>query len=543
MDRQASAVLSNAKDPDLIGAVLELVSELRLSEVLRRTARTASVLVDARFGALAVLDMDDRVVELVELGTGDGAAAWLGMLLDVAPLGLLRTEPELADPSPRDHAPETPKACALGVPIRSRRGFRANIYTADKSDSQGFTDADESLLVSFAAVAGAVIDNAHLHEEAQQRELWVALQSQIATLLLGGMDSDEVLDVVARGARELTDSELSTVLVHDGFSSLTLRAADGQGVRQLVGATFPIETTISGDIIRTGEPVLLADASKVEPTSEPLLSLGGIGRAIFVPLAAGGDTIGTLAVGRRAGRTPMSQMDVWLLESFAAQVSVALEYGRARAELERLAVVEDQERIARDLHDTVIQQLFATGMSLQATAHRLTDAAASERLQQAVDMLDTVIHDIRAAVFALGSPNRRNGGMRATVRDLASQMFGTSGLTLKLHLDGPIDTIIGPDTQQHVLATLREAMSNVARHAHASRVDVFLRVGPDIVVRVVDDGVGIDARRPQGSGLANLRARAQGLGGEFEVTAPTTGGTTLEWRVPLTRGPEGAEAQ
>lgn len=518
-------------DRALISAVLELVSELRLAEVLRRIVRTASILVDARRGAVAVLDVQDQVVELVEPGLQGDQGSLAFLVSEGLPIGLLTS----ASPTQGE-----PAAFALGVPIRSRRGFRANIYTADKRDGAGFTSSDEALLVSFAAVAGAVIDNAQLYEEGQQRELWVALQSQIATALLAGVDIDQVLDLVARGARELTDADASTVLLYDGSSSMSLRAADGRVVHQLVGRMFPLDRTISGDVIETGEAVLLQHGSSSEATDEPLLCVEGMGRAIFVPLVADGGTTGTLAVGRLAGRTPLAQTDFWLLESFASQVSVALEYGRARTELQRLAVVEDQERIARDLHDTVIQQIFATGMSLQATAHRMSDAAAAERVQQAVDMLDRIIRDIRSAVFALGSPVRNNGGMRATISALASQMFEPSGVTPRLHFDGPVDTAIRPDAEEHVVATLREALSNVIRHARASRVDVFVHVGSEIVLRVADDGVGVGDHGAPRSGLLNLRARAEALGGEMLLTAPPTGGTTLEWRVPLA-GPRPAD--
>ena len=516
MDWQGSAVLCSAKHPDVMSAVLELVSELRPADVIRRIARTAPMLLDASCGAVAVLGPDDRVVELVEHEGGSASPPLSQLIGGTAPLGFLGTHP-----------------CALGVPIRSRRGLRANLYIAGRTDRAEFTDADEDLLSSFACVAGAVIDNAQLYEEGQQRELWVALQSQIATMLLAGVDMEDVLDVVARGARDLTEADSSTVLLYDGASSLTVRAADGQSVRLLVGDTFPADVTISGSIVKSGESLLLSDFSTAEATGEPLLCVGGIGQAIFVPLVAGGGIAGTLAVGRRAGRAPLSQTDIWLLESFASQVSVVLEYGRARAEIERLAVVEDQERIARDLHDTVIQQLFATGMSLQATAHRMVDAPAAQRVQQSVDVLDHVIRDIRAAVFALGSPVRRKGGMRATVQELAAQLSEASGLRPELHFDGPIDTAIGPGAEQHVLATLREALSNVNRHASASRVDVFLQVGPDIVVRVVDNGIGLDPRGIPGNGLANLKARAEALGGTMSTAGEPGGGTALEWRVPL----------
>lgn len=535
MSRRTSLLPRDGEDSELISAVLELVSELRLAEVMRRIVRTASILVDARSAALAVLGADDRVVELIGTNAGSGAGSFGRLLSDGAPLGFL-PQPVQSPGQPDDGAtpslsPDTSKALALGVPIRSRRGFRANIYAADRTDGEEFTEGQEALLVSFAAVAGAVIDNAQLYEEGQQREMWVALQGQIATSLLAGVHIDEVLDVVASGARELTGADSSSVLLFDGSAGMVLRAADGQRIRPLVGRTFPAENTVSGGIIQSGEPVLLEDTSPIGPTSEPLLADGGVARAIFVPLVAGGGVIGTLAVGRVAGRSPLNQTDFWLLESFASQVSVALEYGRARSELQRLAVIEDQERIARDLHDNVIQQIFATGMSLLATAHRMTDAAAAKQVEKSVDMLDSVIREIRSAVFALRSPTEDSGGMRQTLQGIASQLFDQSAVTARLHFDGPVDTAISAEAEQHVVATFREALSNVKRHAQATRVDVHLHIGSDVVLRVIDDGVG--CRSAPRSGLINLKARAEDLGGEMLLTTRATGGTTLDWRIPL----------
>ena len=514
---------------EIVGALSDFVSEFRLSEVLAQVVRTALRLVDASDAFLAVLDREDRILELVR-ACGPSPAE---------PLPLPGSS-EL----PAERAPSLERAIGEGatlpnrhfvkVPVRSRRGFRGDLYTVQ--DQGVYSDADEALLTSFAAVAGAVIDKAQLYEEGRRRELWVALQGEIATALLAGANMVEVLDSVARGARELTDSDFSTVLLYDGSSSLTLSAADGLASRDLVGETFLADTTISGTVIETGEPMIITDGTSEERTREPLFTFGVIGGALIVPLPAKGRATGTLAVGRMPGSPPLTQTDFWLLESFASQVNIALEYGRTRCELERLAVVEDQERIARDLHDTVIQQLFATGMSLQATAQRTPDCRTAERIQLAVDSLDTVIRDIRSAVFALHSTVCAPGGIRAALRDIAAQMLESSNLTVKMDFDGPVDTAISTAVQEHIIATVREALSNANRHANASRIDVILHVGSDVVLRVIDDGVGVAPDNKPRGGLLNLKARAQRLGGTMVLRCPPTGGTELEWRVPDTTG-------
>lgn len=525
---------------EIVGALSELVSELRFGEVLSQVVRTASRLVDAPDAFLAVLDRQDRVLEVVRANGRPPAPA--AVLSYAMPTGLHPAPAGCpAGPLSGDGA-SVPTDRFLKVPVRSRRGFRGDLYAANEGGGGAYSKADEALLRSFAAVAGAVIDKAQLYEEGRRRELWVAFQGEIATSLLAGANMSDVLDSVARGARELTDSDLSTVVLYDGSSSFTLSAADGLGLHGLVGDIFGPEDTISGEVVETGEPVIIADAASERASREPLLSLGVIERALIVPLLAKGRATGTLAVGRMTESPPLTQTDFWLLESFASQVNMALEYGRTRNELERLAVVEDQERIARDLHDTVIQQLFATGMSLQATAQRTRDTRAVVRIQQAVDSLDSIIRDIRSAVFALQSSGRAPEGVRAALRDVVAQMLESSDLTVILDFDGPVDTAIGAEVQQHLVATLREALSNANRHAGASRIDVVLHVGSEVVLRVSDDGVGVAPDQKARGGLLNLAARAQRLGGNMVLHCPPAGGAELEWRVPREQPIEPATA-
>jgi signal transduction histidine kinase len=222
--------------------------------------------------------------------------------------------------------------------------------------------------------------------------------------------------------------------------------------------------------------------------------------------------------------------------ALASAAAVAIENARLHLRVREMALLEDRERIARDLHDTVIQQLFATGMSLQATAQRTTDPRTADRIQGAVDCLDGIIRDIRAAVFALNTTALDDGGIRGALRDIVAQMLESSELSVELHVDGPVETAIDEDVRQHVIATVREGLSNVNRHAKADRVDIYLNAGSELVLRIVDDGVGIDAQ-PRGhkGGLSNLKARAESLGGRMTLSQPATGGTALEWRVPWGR--------
>ena len=530
----------NASDTRaVLGAVLTLVSEPHPSEVLRRVVQTACMLVDARYGALAITGSHRTVTGLVRNDGDADVAEKFGGLVGEELNQLLGDKPircadvgDYLTPLGFPHDELTIKTF-LGVPIRSRRGFSGTIWLAEKRDGQEFTAEDEEIIIAFAAVAGAVIDSTQLSQEARQRELWVALHGEIATAMLAGVDFETVLDLVSRGARELTDADVAAVyLLDDTASSLSVASADGLRSEVLLGMAVPLEATASGDVVRTGEPTILIDRPPAECANEPIVMVAGVTQSMFVPLVSEGRANGSLVVGRLASEHPFTQADYWLFESFASQVSVALDYGRARRELERLALLDDQERIARDLHDTVIQQLFATGMSLQAIAKRMSQPVLAERVLQAVTTLDNTIHDIRATVFALASPADERPTIRTSVLAEVAQFSEPDDVSVRVSFHGPVDTAVGPAVGPHVMATLREALSNVARHAEATHVDVCLEAGSDIVLLVSDDGVGIPHDQTRRSGLRNLAERAQSLGGRMEISTPDRG-TVLTWRIPI----------
>jgi signal transduction histidine kinase len=226
-----------------------------------------------------------------------------------------------------------------------------------------------------------------------------------------------------------------------------------------------------------------------------------------------------------------------LTVALAAAAGVAIENARLHARVRDLALLEDRERIAMELHDLVIQQLFATGMSLQATSRIATEADISRRIETAVDDLDMTIRQIRSSIFALSTANRASGpGVRSRVLDLIAEVAATLPSEPGLSFAGPVDTEISSELGDEVMIVLREALSNVARHAGARHVDVDIGVEVgDLVVRVCDDGVGYspDAARRGGRGLANLSTRAERLGGTFALDARPEGGTVARWRVPL----------
>jgi signal transduction histidine kinase len=257
-----------------------------------------------------------------------------------------------------------------------------------------------------------------------------------------------------------------------------------------------------------------------------------LGPAILVPMGAPGNVRGVLTVGRNPGSLPFPPSAADMVGTFAAQAAIALELAEHRDDSERLAVLQDRDRIARDLHDLVIQRLYATGMSLQGALPMIPRPEPVDRVSGAVDSLDETIREIRSAIFSLqSSSGPKPPGLRARVLDVVEEMTAPLGFAPSLRLMGPLDEAVSGEAGEQLLGALREALSNVARHAAASKAEVIVEVGPDLLLRVTDNGSGL-GRATRRSGLANLSERAGQLGGELVLGAAADGGTELEWRVP-----------
>jgi len=258
-----------------------------------------------------------------------------------------------------------------------------------------------------------------------------------------------------------------------------------------------------------------------------------LGPAVLVPLGPSGDVRGVLTAGRHQGALPLPPAAVEMLITFAAQAGIGLELAEHRREAQRLALFEDRDRIARDLHDLVIQRLFATGMSLQGATALIGDADVSHRVENAVDALDETIREIRSAIFELQSHDQAELlPVRARILGIAEEMTDSLGYPPGLRMAGQLDTRVPGPIAEQLLAALREALANAAKHAQASRVDVTVEAGHDLLLTVRDNGVGL-GRSTRRSGLANLAERAAELGGTMRAASAEAGGTELEWRVPL----------
>lgn len=580
--------LPHERVEELLAAVLVVGEDLDLPRVLERIVAAACRLVGARYGALGVLAADDssrteessgdrrtagnpgdprteggtvdrrmdgssgdrrtegssgdrrperRLSQFVTVGvTPEQRAAIgdpplgrgvLGLLIDDArPLRLA----DLAEhPASTGFPPTHPRMGSfLGVPVRAGDRVYGNLYLTEKAGGAEFTEADEQAVVALAAAAGAAIANARLYAESERRRRWVEASAEITSTILGRVDRRGALQLVATRAREVTEADLAAVVVEDDDGRLVVEAA---AAAEAFDGVPPVGTVLSG----TGplaEVLAAGEARAVAGLGDP----GGLGEgsALLVPVAGpqGRDMLLVVSA-HQHGQRAFGPADLEPVRSFAAQAVLALDRAQAEEDRAALAVLEDRDRIARDLHDLVIQRLFATGLQLQGAIRLTGKPQVRERIEAAVDDLDATIRDVRASIFAL---HRRpgDGDLRGLLADLVADSSHGLGYVPTLSVEGPVEHAVPEEVRSHLLAVLQEALSNAARHAQATRVDVRVAVAEGWVVATVrDDGTGIPATRRE-SGLTNLRRRAKECGGSFEVATAEGGGTLLTWRAPLT---------
>ncbi len=541
---------STGPSPDrtdaLLQAGLTLASELALDAVLQRIIELATGLTGARYGALGVLGPDGGIIEFVTTGITTEQRAHIGHLpVGKGILGLLISEartlrlPDISkDPHSYGFPPNHPLMHSfLGAPVKARGRVFGNIYLTEKQGAPEFTEDDERTLEVLAAQAGVAIENARLHEESRQRERRLEAMGEVATATLSGLRVEEVLGLLARRSRGLLGADLATVAVPaDQPGMLTLLVVDGEEAEGLRGTVFPVEGSISGEVVQHGLPVVFEDVTADPRADQPILRGGRIGPAAFVPLAGPDRIIGTLCVANLLHGRLLDQDDLTTLQSFAGQASVAIEYARAQQELQRLAVLEDRERIAKELHDGVIQSLFAVGMGMQAAAALSRDPEQERRIEGAVGEIDRAIRDLRNYIFGLRPGILADRQLDQALRALAAEFEERTGVTTAVDVDVRVAAELS-SVAGDVVQLAREALSNVGRHAGATtcRVSLVQRVGR-AVLEIDDDGRGFDPAETStrgGSGLRNLADRAESLGGSMEVESSPDEGTAVRITLPL----------
>jgi len=509
----------------LLAATRAISSDLDLPVLLRRITQAACDLLGARYGALGVIGTDGSLAEFITVGVDDETAAGIGPLPRGAGLlGQLIRHPEpLRLQHLGSHASAVglppghpPMHTFLGVPIRVRDQVFGNLYLTEKSvggNPAEFSAEDEELLVALASAAGVAIDNARLFDVAERRQRWLRASADIVRDLLA--EDTPALALVARRAVVAAEAEVGAVLVADprDDEKVQVVAVDGLGSDDLLGTTWPRE--------RFSAPGF-ADAPE-GPSMVVRIPASGVERAGLVWLARS-----------RSGRG-FDDEDREMAADFAGHVSLAMELGRAQQNRRTIALLDERDRIARDLHDHVIQQLFASGLRMSALATRSADPETATALRGLITSGDETIRTIRATIFQLrrAAPEE---DIAVELRDLTEEFSDLLGFTPTLLVSGPQAATVSGELADHVRAALRETLTNCARHAGASSVAVRVEVAAgELSLTVTDDGVGLEGTTRR-SGLANLTERAAGLGGEFRVESPVRGtgrGTTVQWRVPL----------
>jgi signal transduction histidine kinase len=544
--RLAAVRSSRDRVRQLLEAVVGIGSGLDLETALTRIVQAAVTLVDAKYGALGVLGGGQRLARFLTVGLTPGQIAKIGpypeghgllgeLIRHPEPL---RTEDltthEQSYGFPADHPP---MHSFLGVPIRVRTEVFGNLYMTEKQGGIPFDADDEAVLTALAAAAGVAIDNARLYDESRRRQEWLEATSELTRGLLSGRPVDEVLGGFARRVRAVARADLAVVGLPDAEGEdLMLVAADGIGAREIKGVALPVDGSLLGSAFKAGQIELVADVAGDPRSRSEVVPDTVLGPAILVPLGGQGQVRGVLSVARKAGGAPFDDTVLALVSDLAVQVAVVLELAGRRRDGELLSLYADRDRIGRDLHDLAIQRLFATSMSLQG-AYKITQRpAVAERIATAITDLDDTIKVIRSTIFALHSHDLAEdeaSSVRAQVVEACERVAEQLGFSPSVRFSGPVDTLVPEETAEHLVAVLREALSNAARHARARKVDVEITVdGTHVTLTVMDDGVGIPAEGRR-SGLANLGERAQQLGGRFSADPGAAGGTVLVWSVPL----------
>jgi signal transduction histidine kinase len=526
----------------LLEAVVGVGSHLELEVVLRQIVQAAVELVSARYGALGVIGEGGRLAEFVPVGLDESGIArihhWpegrglLGELItNPRPLRLhdLTTDPRSSG-FPDGHPP---MRSFLGVPVRIRDEVYGNLYLTEKQGGD-FDEEDEALVKALAAAAGVAIENARLYAEARRQQQWLRANAEVTQRLLSGDQRGEVLDLVTSQALGISGADLVALALPAGDrKQLVIEHACGDGAAEALGLVLPAGGSASGIVMASGKPLAIDDFSDDTRVAQVAREHMPLGPAVLVPLGPSGDVRGVLTAGRHQGALPLPPAAVEMLITFAAQAGIGLELAEHRSDAQRLALFEDRDRIARDLHDLVIQRLFATGMSLQGATAQIGDADVAHRVENAVDALDETIREIRSAIFSLQSrAEAEHPAVRGRILEVVGEMTDSLGYPPGLRMAGQLDTRVPAPIAAQLLAALREALANAAKHAKASRVDINVEAGADLVLTVRDNGVGL-SEPTRRSGLANLADRAAGFGGSMRATSAEGGGTELEWRVPL----------
>jgi signal transduction histidine kinase len=539
VSRAGELLQSQERMAGLLEAVVAVAEDLSLDAVLERVVQSACHLLHARYGALGVIGSDRALSHFVSIGidaelarkigpmpTGHGV---LGLLIsDPRPLRLhdLRMHPE-AYGFPAHHPA---MHSFLGVPVRVRDTVFGNLYLTEKEGGGDFTEEDESLAVALAAAAGVAIENARLYDDSRRRARWLEACMDVSGLMLSA-DRDYTaggLDPIAARALQESESQLALIVAPAAAGAgYGVAGAAGEQAREFTGTTLSLDAPELQEVLAGGEPVIVENAAAV------LGHAGrGMGTVLAVALSTQGAHHGLLLLARHTEALRYARTDVEMGAVFGSHVALALELARVHRLREELLVFTDRDRIARDLHDLVIQRLFAAGLSVQSLARFTKDELATERIRTITGELDEAIRSLRDTIYSLRSGSAETELLSGRIRRVARSSAKSMPFTPRLTLTGPVDAVT-PDRADNVVAVVSEGLSNAIRHSGADAISVSVAVVKGrVTVVITDNGSGFTATAER-NGLANLEARARMLDGECVITSVRDQGTNLEWSVPL----------
>jgi signal transduction histidine kinase len=541
---QASVIMSaQERLRRLLHANRSIVQELSLPAVLHRIVATARDVAGARYAALGVIGADGLLEQFLHVGLDDDAVRTIGelpkgrgvlgaLIEDPKPIRLTRiSDDPRSSGFPEGHPPMT---TFLGVPIRSRDAVFGNLYLTDRVDGGPFTAEDEELVLALAATAGVAIENARLYGESRRRQEWLRASGEISRQLLDPeADYAETLHRIVTSVKRLASADVVTLVrpTDDDPNQLEAVVATGAAERELIGLRYPKGNSIAWQAMQLGRGVRVEALDHRPDIYLHLRPYAPVSQAMALPLRGEIGPRGAIVAGRIIPHAPFTDADLDMAEAFAGQAAIALELSEARADQQRLGVLEDRDRIARDLHDHVIQRLFAAGLSLQSIAATVDDKAVDQRLTRTVEELDDTIRQIRTTIFALQEESSRS--LRGTALAVVDQLAALLPVRPEVELVGPLDTIANEVILADVEAVLRESLTNVAKHARATQIRVYVQAdGQRLALIVIDNGIGL-GEGTRRSGLANLNRRAERHGGRLDVGNSSEGGLRLQWSIPL----------
>lgn len=542
VDRAQEALQTEDRLRALLMANRSIVGDLDLPVVLQRIVEAATELVGAQYGAVGVIAPDaSGLEEFVYIGMDEDAVQRIGHLPEgKGLLGALIDDPY---PIRLDHMrddvrsvgfPEghPPMESFLGVPVRVRDEVFGNLYLSNAAAGH-FSEDDEAVMLSLAATAGVAIENARLFEQSRRRQEWLQASAEVTRHALV-VTEEKALETVVEMMRRLADADTVVAVASENHGAqLEVIAAVGNDANRLLEGSIPRVAEARDQVLTTGKGALVTDV-ETQPddgTYSPHLLQNG--SAMLLPLVGVPGVRGVLVAARLQGRRPFTDQDLEMAETFATHTSLALELAGARRDQQRMLLLEDRTRIARDLHDHVIQLLFAAGMTVQGVSSGMTDRPQAELLERVVDNLDDAVKQIRTSIFQLRAHDARGASLRAAVLNLVADVAPALGFEPMVRFEGPVDAVSDDELAEDVLAVVREALTNTAKHARAGSAAVAIQANASrLEVSVNDDGVGLTGTRR--SGLHNLRDRAIQRGGQLSIDEPPTPhGTTILWSVPL----------